>query len=114
MDAIKLLAEVNEEGQLIVDLPSNVPVGLVDLLILPKATTSVDVAKAKPTARYLHWLEQRERMQVKLSQAQHRQPIYHAVEGYVPLSDEERMRLVILPLGTNPTDTLIDEDRGVL
>jgi hypothetical protein len=33
-------------------------------------------------------------------------------EDYIPLSDEERMRLVTLPPGARPTDELIDEDRG--
>ncbi len=58
------------------------------------------------------WVEQRQQMRKKLIEAQGQPEIGDIPEGYTPLNDEERMRLMVLPPGTRPTDELIDENRG--
>lgn len=112
MDAIKMSVHIGEDKKLIVDLPSDIPTGTVDILILPIEKSSINVTKKVSSKKLLTWAKQREQMRKKLIRVQPKSQPYPIPKGYFPLSDEERMRLAILPSGIQPTDVIIDEDRG--
>ncbi len=112
MNAIKLSVWVGEDKRLVVDLPPETPVGMVDVQIL---VAEVIHKEAVPIINGEHVetvAEKRVRFRKILSKAGLLSTAHHAPEGYVPLSDDERMRLITLPPGARPTDELIDEDRG--
>ena len=112
MDAIKLSVWVGEDKKLIVDLPPETPVGLVDVQISLRQTESSVEQPMANGADSETWMEKRERFRKRLMEAGLLSTAHYAPEGYVPLSDEERMRLITLPPGARPTDELVDEDRG--
>ncbi len=113
MDAVKVPARISDDRKLIVDLPSDIPVGLVDVIIFPKQISSLPAKMANGTGNLRRWFEQREQMRIKLARAQGQDEVSDTSEGYIPLSDEERMRLTVLPVGMRSTDELVDEDRGL-
>ncbi len=117
MNVIKLSVWVGEDKRLVVDLPPETPVGMLDVQIL---VPEVIHKEAVPiiNGEHIHGehvetvAEERARFRKILSEAGLLSTAHHAPAGYVPLSDEERMRLITLPPGARPTDELIDEDRG--
>jgi hypothetical protein len=112
MNAIKLSVWVGEDKRLVVDLPPETPVGMVDVQILVPEVIHEETVSTINGEQVETVAEKRARFRKILSEAGLLSTAHHAPEGYVPLSDDERMRLITLPPGTRPTDELIDEDRG--
>ena len=101
MKTVTLRATVDEARQLRVDVPAEIPIGPVELVIrslagAPSEETDLsrDTARAKLAARGL------------LGAGPYAPP------DAVPLSAEERDRIGQLFAGTEPLAVLIDEDRG--
>ena len=102
MKTVTLRATVDEERQLRVDVPAEIPIGPVELVIRsladapPKGTELTrETARAKLAARGL------------LAAGQYAPP------DAAPLSTEERELIGRLFAGAGPLATLIDEDRGL-
>lgn len=112
MDALKLSVWIGEDKKLILNLPSETPVGLVDVEISPHRAPYSE-GKLVPNGEHLEsWVEKRERFRKILMNAGLLSTAHYAPEGWAPLTDEERMRLGTLPPGARPTDEYVDEDRG--
>ena len=112
MDAIKFSVWVGEDKKLILDLPPEMPVGLVDVQISLRRTEDLGDRPATNGEQVETWAEKRERFRKILLEAGLLSTVHYATEGSVPLTDEERMRLGTLPPGARPTDEYVDEDRG--
>ena len=102
MKTVTLRATVDEERQLKVDVPAEIPAGPVELVIrsladAPSEGTELtrETARAKLAARGL--------LAAGL----------YAPPDAVPLSAEERERIARLFTGNEPLSALIDEDRGL-
>ncbi len=111
MDAIKLAVWVGEDKKLIIDLPADTPVGLVDVQISRRETEILEssTAHGEPSET---WAEKREHLRKQLIAAGLLSTAHYAPEGTIALSAEDLLQLGTLPPGTRPTDELIDEDRG--
>ncbi len=109
MDAIKLAVWVGEDKKLVINLPPDTPVGLVDVQILPRKTENQAAANGELGET---WAEKRERLRKQLMEAGLLSTAHHPPPGTIPLSSEDLLRLGTLPPGARPTDELIDEDRG--
>ncbi|MCA0458272.1 MAG: hypothetical protein LCI00_30185 [Chloroflexi bacterium] len=103
MNAIRLLAVVNEKHELIVTLPADVPVGPVELLLQPVDETVIE----EPAS-------EREHIRAKLMAAGLLvKPEDLGISPSVqPLSLEERLKIGQMPVGARPVEDLVDEDRG--
>ncbi|MDQ3249659.1 MAG: hypothetical protein M3Q45_10705 [Chloroflexota bacterium] len=112
MNTIKLSVWVGEDKRLIVDLPPEVPVGMVDVQILLPETIRKEAAPTTNGGHVETAAEKRERFRKILRDAGMLSTAHRAPEGYVPMTDEERMQLSKLPPGARPTDEYVDEDRG--
>jgi hypothetical protein len=108
MDAIKLSVWVGEDKKLIIDLPAEVPVGQVDIVVIPreeaKSAYSPDYSQA--------WVAKREEFRKKLAEAGLLSTAHTAPPDTIPLSPKELLDAGTLPPGARPTDELVDEDRG--
>jgi len=102
MDAITLDAVVGEDRRLVVELPANVPVGPVKLVIQPVEQAAGEPPLTLETAR------------ARLAAAGRLSTSHHPPAGTVPLSAEERERLSKLFAGPRSVLDLINEDRGCL
>jgi hypothetical protein len=102
MDAIRIPVVVGEDRRLVIDLPAEVPVGPVELVIRPLEQQNSG-SPANPA---------REAARAKLLAAGFLVTNIRAPEGTVPLSNEELERLGRLLAGARPSEELIDEDRG--
>lgn len=101
MDAITLSAIVSEDRKLVVELPPEIPIGPVEVVIRPKS----QVGQA-PLSITREWA------QAKLLAAGLLVTSIHAPEEIVPLSPEELLRIGRLAPGARPSEDLINEDRG--
>src|SRR5574341_1779863 len=101
MDDIALTADVGEDRKLVIDLPEDVPVGPVQLVIRP-----LDLHTSPETGAT------REVIRAKLRAAGLLNTAHHSAPKTAPLTPDERRRLGTLPEGARPTSRLIDEDRG--
>ena len=100
MNPIRLSAVVNENHELIVTLPDDVPVCPVELLLQP-------IQSSEPT-------NERE---IILAQLMAAGILVKPEDLGIPsdleyVSDEELLELGVLPPGAPTSDQLIDEDRG--
>ena len=102
MKTVTLRATVDEERQLRVDVPAEIPIGPVELVIRSLADASCeeteltrDTARSKLAARGLLGAGP------------------YAPLDAVPLSADEQKRIGQLFAGTEPLAILIDEDRGL-
>jgi hypothetical protein len=108
MDVIKFSVWVGEDKKLIIDLPAEVPVGQVDIVVTP-----CDEAKPAYTPDYSPaWVAKREEFREKLAEAGALSTAHTAPPGTVALSPQELLAVGTLPPGARPTDELVDEDRG--
>jgi hypothetical protein len=105
MDAIRLSGVVNENHELIVTLPDDIPVGPVELVLQPIA--SANEAVQEPTT-------ERERVRAQLMAAGLLvKPEDLGISPSVkPLPLEERLKIGQMPPGARPVEALVDEDRG--
>ncbi len=105
MNAIRLLAVVNEKHELIVTLPDDVPVGPVELLLQPVKS---------PTKTSTKTTTERERIQAQLMAAGLLvKPEDLGIPANItPLSLEERLKIGQMPAGARPVEDLVDEERG--
>ncbi|MCC7447821.1 MAG: hypothetical protein IT324_10405 [Anaerolineae bacterium] len=101
MDAITLSVKVGEDRRLVVDLPAEIPVGMVDLTIKPHEPAETDVINPA-----------REAARAKLLAGGALSTWHRAPEGAVELSDEELEKLGQLAPGALTSDQIIDEERG--
>ncbi len=102
MDAITLDAVVSEDRRLVVDLPANVPVGPVELVIQPVEQAAGEQPLTLEAAR------------ARLAAAGRLSTTHHPPAGTVPLSAGERERLSKLFAGPRTVLDLVNEDRGCL
>ena len=105
MNTIRLSGLVNENHELIVTLPDDVPVGPVELVLQPVANAPEPVKE--PTT---------EREQV-LAQLRAAGLLVKPEDMHIPpnleyVSDEELLEIGILPEDAPRSDQLIDEGRG--
>jgi hypothetical protein len=108
MDAIKLSAWVGEDKRLVIDLPAEIPVGQVDIVIIPRESVKpVYSPDYSPT-----WIAKREEFRNKLAEAGMLSTAYTAPPSTIPLSPNELLEVGALPPGARPTDELVGEDRG--
>ncbi|RIK41496.1 MAG: hypothetical protein DCC55_11840 [Chloroflexi bacterium] len=112
MDAIKLTVWIGEDKKLIIDLPAEVPVGLVDVQVTTHAGIKAKSTRNKDNNREQLWSEMREHFRTLLRNAGMLSTAHHAPVGWIPLTEEERMKLGTLPPGSRPTDEYVNEDRG--
>lgn len=105
MTPILLSAVVNENHELVVTLPDDIPVGPVELLLQPVASSPVSVAEPAT---------ERERISAKLlAGGLLVKPEDFGISPSVqPLPLEERLKIGKMPPGARPVEDLIDEDRG--
>jgi hypothetical protein len=108
MSLIKLSVWVGEDKKLTIDLPAEIPVGPVDVVVIPYETIPPTYASKYPD----DWVEKREQFRQKLLEAGRLSTAHTASPDTVPLSPGELLRIGTLPPGARPTDELIDEDRG--
>src|SRR3954453_16456755 len=101
MKSITLVTIVNEDHRLTLDLPADIPAGLVELTIRPLSA-----------ARAAEGVLTREAVREKLMAAGLLSTARYAPPDSVPLSHEEREQLGRLFAGLRPLAALIDEDRG--
>jgi hypothetical protein len=104
MNAIRLSGVINENHELIVTLPDDVPVGPVELVLQPITAPN---QTEEPTT-------ERERIRAQLMAAG---VLVKPEDMHIPadleyVSDEELLEIGVLPEGAPRTDQLIDEDRG--
>lgn len=99
MDTITLSVEVGQDHRLVIQLPDDVPPGLVDITIKP-SVSSEQLGSAREIARS------------KLLAAGKLNENYALPEGFTRPSDEELQKLVVVVPGTPSIDEIIDEDRG--
>jgi hypothetical protein len=99
---------VGEDKRLTIDLPAEVPVGPVDVVIIPRE--SAEVAYAPDYAP--EWVAKREEFRRRLAEAGFLSTAHIAPPDTVPLSPHELLVVGTLPPGARPTDELVDEDRG--
>ncbi|MEO8610887.1 MAG: hypothetical protein ABI690_23520 [Chloroflexota bacterium] len=102
MKPITLSAVVGEDRRLIIDLPSDTPVGQVELVIRP--AMAMPPSSANMT---------REEARAILLAAGSLVTTIHAPEGTVPLTPEQILEIRKLPPGARSSDELVDEDRGL-
>ncbi len=102
MDVVTIPVIVGDDRRLVLDLPASTPIGPAEVVILPRAARP----NTPPTP-------ERESARAKLLAAGFLMTDVHAPEGAVPLSDEDLARLGQLPLDAQPSEFLIDEDRGL-
>lgn len=100
MDAIRLSGVVNENHELIVTLPDDIPVGPVELVLQP--IKSSEAANERETI---------------LAQLRAAGILVKPEDLGIPadleyVSDEELLELGVLPPGAPTSDQLINEDRG--
>jgi hypothetical protein len=113
MSVVKLSVWVGEDKRLIVDLPPEAPVGLVDIQISPHETQGPETGLLDRSESLESAAAKRERLRKKLMDAGMLSTAHRAPEGWTPLTEEERIQLGALPPGARPTDEYVDEDRGL-
>lgn len=96
MVAIKLSKIVGENRRLIIDVPADMPVGEVEVII--RSTSEAVVT--------------RELARAKLLTAGMLTTSIPVPADAKPLTIEERQRIGTLSAGARPSEALIDEDRG--
>ena len=101
MVAVRLSAMVTEDHELIVQVPQEIPVGPVELLIqTPQPSSSLIENPAREAAR------------IKLAAAGLLSNIHRLPAGtHIPTDDEVR-KAGILPPVARPSEDLINEDRN--
>ena|SRR5258707_9773821 len=102
MDAIRLSVEIREDRRLVIDLPSDVPLGIAELIIKPQGTGETDAINAA-----------REAVRKKLIAAGILNTSHRAPDGAVALSNDELARFGQLTPGARSSEDLIDEERGL-
>jgi hypothetical protein len=101
MVAVRLSAVINEDRELIVKLPDNIPSGPVELLIqLPETGDAITINPAREAARA-------KLVAAGLLSTAHRLP-----SGTRIPTDAEVRAAGILPPGAKSSEELIDEDRN--
>jgi hypothetical protein len=100
MVAVKLSAVVGEDRQLVIQVPDEVPLGPVELVIQPQDLPAPSSNPAREAAR------------AKLLAAGVLLTHIEVPEDAVPLTLEERLRIGKMPPGARSSEELIDEDRG--
>jgi len=101
MDSITIPIVVGEDRHLVIQLPSEVPVGPAELVIRTREAPAGEVANpAREVAR------------AKLQAAGLLGTAHVAPDNAQRASDEELQRLGTLPPGSPSIDDLINEDRG--
>lgn len=109
MDAITLVATVDEDRRLTLELPAWTPTGLVEVVIRPlPGAEAGTVTESAPAAVPLTRETARARM--RAAGALVEGPF--APPDAVPLTPEEEEELGRLLVGPRPISELIDEDRG--
>ena len=103
MDVITLSVEIPKDRHLVLDLPSDVPIGKADITIHPHE-------QASPSAQVVN--SAHEAARAKLLAAGILSTAHVAPKDAVRLSDEALQRLGTLPAGSPSLDDLINEDRG--
>ena len=101
MGSITLTTTVGEDRHLEIDLPPDVPVGRVELIIRP---LTPDAATQPQLSR--------DEIRRRLKEAELLSEGTYAPADAVPLSDTEREELGRLFASAQPISELIDEDRG--
>jgi hypothetical protein len=101
MVAVKLLAVVGEDRQLVIHVPDEVPLGPVELVI--HSTQESPAPSSNPD---------REAARAKLLAADVLLTHVEVPEDAVPLTLQERLRIGKMPPGVRPSEELTDEDRG--
>lgn len=109
MDAITLVATVDEDRRLTIELPAGTPTGPVEVVIRPLPGSEVRPSTGpEPAAVPLTREAAREKLRAagKLAEGPFAPP------DAVPLSPEEEEELGRLFASPRPISELIDEDRG--
>lgn len=109
MDAITLVATVDEDRRLTLELPAGTPIGPVEVVIRPLPGSEVRPSTGpEPAAVPLTREAAREKLRAagKLAEGPFAPP------DAVPLSPEEEEELGRLFASPQPISELIDEDRG--
>lgn len=104
MNAIRLSAVVNENHELIVTLPDDIPVGPVELLLQPIAIP--DEAQEPTTER------ERVLAQLRAAGLLVKPEDLGISPSVKPLPLEQRLKIGQMPVGARPVEDLVDEDRG--
>jgi hypothetical protein len=112
MGAIKLSVWVGEDKRLTIDLPDEMPVGLVEVQITAHVGAKAKTGRRRRNRVEEKWAEKRERFRTILRNAGMLSTVHQAPAGWTPLTVEERLRLGALPPGARPTDEYVNEDRG--
>lgn len=100
MAAIRISGVINEQRQLIVTLPKEIPIGEV-------ALTLEFVEDALPSNANEH----RERIKQRMASVGILSTAHHPIEGLTPLPIQERIQLGTLPANARPSEALVAEDR---
>jgi hypothetical protein len=101
MVAVRLSAVINEDRELLVKLPDDIPSGPVELVIqLPESASKLPYNQAREIAR------------VKLAAAGLLSSAHQLLPDTPIPTDEEVRAAGILPANARPSEELIDEDRN--
>jgi hypothetical protein len=100
MTLITLPAIINENHDLIVELPNDIPPGQVEITI-----RTISPTEAAGNA-------ERDRIREKLRAAGHLAVVLGIPDDIEPANEEALEELGQLPLGAKSSEELIDEDRG--
>lgn len=109
MDAIRLSVHIGEDRKLAIDLPRDIPMGFVEVLITSPRRTEQTYMPEYPE----QWRKKREQLRKTMLEAGILSSEQHTLDGTIPLSPEELLRIGTLPPGSKSTVELIQEDRGV-
>jgi hypothetical protein len=101
MEVITLSVDVGEDRRLIIELPSDVPVGPADVIIKPHGKEAVEPENPA-----------REAARAKLLAVGRLVIDFGIPDDIEPISDEELEELGRLAPGARSSEELVDEDRG--
>lgn len=101
MAAVLIPVIVGADRRLVIDLPETTPLGPADLVLLPRPNNAGTAA-----------LQAREEARATLLAAGFLATHVHAPVGTSLVTDDDLARLGQLPSGAQPSEVLVDEDRG--
>lgn len=101
MDTIILSARIGADRRLVVELPPDAPVGEVEVTIR-SLTPALEISESLT----------REQARERLQSAGILSTIHRAPSDAKPLTLEERRQIGQMPSDAQPSEALIDEDRG--
>lgn len=101
---LHLSVTVGEDRRIVIDLPPDTPIGPAQIALVLRPAEVTETPQIVNPAR--------EAARAKLLAAGKLSTIWRALEGYKPLSVDERMVIGTLPANAPSSEQLVNEDRG--